>query len=93
MDALETQLENAMWLCGQQPGAADREEFDKLGGQVPVAQTHPNAFAWYGMVSRFSVSVRDSWTGGEASAGKGTNKEAPKKDSKAEGKKGKEKGK
>ena len=60
---------------------------------MPVAQTHPNAFAWYGMVSRFSVSVRDSWTGGEASAGKGTNKEAPKKDSKAEGKKGKEKGK
>ena len=86
LDELEAKLENVLWLGGQQPGAADREEFDKLGGKVPVAETHPNSFSWYGMVSRFAPAVRDSWTGGAAAA-KGGKQEALKKDSKADGKK------
>ena len=43
------------------------------------------------MVSRFAPSVRESWTGGAAAAGKGGKQEAPK--AKADGEKGKKKGK
>ena len=51
-----------MWLGGQQPSKDDAEKFAALQGQVPSVGTHPNAYGWYLLVSRFSEDVRATWT-------------------------------
>ena len=51
-----------MWLGGQQPSKDDAEKFAALQGQVPSVGTHPNAYGWYLLVSRFSEDVRAAWT-------------------------------
>ena len=33
-----------------------------MGGDAPDVETHPDAFAWYTLVARFSDEVRGSWT-------------------------------
>ena len=79
-----------MWLGGMQPSSEDAEKFDGLGGVEPNADTHPQAYGWYGLVSRFTEAVRKSWgaaapassTGGKK-GGKGGKKAAPKKEAKA----------
>ena len=50
------------------------------------AETHPNTFAWFALVSKFSDKVKATWAAGGAPAakgkdgkGKGGKKEAPKK--------------
>ena len=68
VDAIEQKLGDGQWLGGQQPGAADRTEFEKLDG-APKPASHPNAFAWYCLVSKFSPSIREGWTGGAAVGG------------------------
>lgn len=68
VDAIEKRLGDNMWLGGQAPGSADREEFEKLG-KVPNANSHPNTFAWYCLVSKFTDAAKAGWTGG-AAAGK-----------------------
>ena len=69
VDAIEKKLGDNMWLGGQAPGAADREEFEKLG-KVPNANSHPNTFAWYCLVSKFTDAAKAGWTGGAAAGGK-----------------------
>ena len=71
VDAIEKKLNDAQWLGGQAPGSADRESFDGLNGNVPNPAKHPNAFAWYCLVSKFAPAIRESWTGGAAAGGKG----------------------
>ena len=62
VDAIESKLGENVWLGGQQPSKDDAEQFASLGGQVPSPATHPNAFAWYTLVGRFSEDVRGTWT-------------------------------
>lgn len=93
VDAIEQKIGEGQWLSGQQPGTADREEFDKLSGQVPNPQTHPNAFAWFVLCSRFNPQIRQTWTGGAGGGAKKEKQEAPKEEAKAEGGKGKKKDK
>lgn len=93
VDAIEKRLGDGQWLAGQLPGAADREEFEKLD-KTPNAQSHPNTFAWFCLVSKFAESIRAGWTGGSAptaggKADAGEAKGKGKKDKKG-GKKGKE---
>lgn len=43
---------------------------------VPSAATHPNTFAWFVLVHRFSDAIRNSWAGAQAAAAKGGDKKA-----------------
>ena len=45
VDAIEKKLGDNMWLGGQAPGSADREEFEKLS-KIPNANSHPNTFVF-----------------------------------------------
>ena len=64
-DELEIKLAKDQWLGGQQPSAADREAIEAFTS-VPSASTHPNVFAWYCMVSKFTPTVRAQWAGAAA---------------------------
>ena len=61
MDAIESRLEECMWLGGQQPSSLDAEQLQAIGSEVPSVDTHPNAFAWYSVASKFSDAVKASW--------------------------------
>merc|ERR1712216_276795 len=57
-----------------------------MGTGMVNAETHPNTFAWFALVSKFSDKVKATWAAGGAPAekggegkGKGGKKEAPKK--------------
>ena len=62
VDAIESKLGENMWLGGQQPSKDDAEQFTSLNGNAPNVASHPNAFAWFTLVGRFSEDVRGSWT-------------------------------
>ena len=88
-DGIESQLAKALWLGGQQPSAADREAFEGMAS-APNPETHPSAFAWWLLVSKFTPAVRGSWGGAAAEApkgkaeGKGKGKKEEKKPAKEE---------
>ena len=84
MDSIESRLVEAQWLGGQLPSGEDREAWEGLSGAVPSADTHPNTFAWWALVSRFTEDVRKSWKDAAgAKAAKGGKKEAKKEAPKA----------
>ena len=67
VDAIEAKLEGKQWLSGgQQPSKEDAEQSVALGGSAPNVDFHPNAFAWYCMVSRFTEAVRGTWAAAAA---------------------------
>ena len=68
VDAIESKLNENTWLGGQQPSKDDAEEFTKLAGAMPNVATHPQAFAWYWLVAKFTDAVRGSWTEAAAAA-------------------------
>ena len=74
-DEIEKKLVNDQWLGGQLPSSADREGFESLSG-VPSPATHPNTFAWWCLVAKFTPAVRASWTGAAAAPAKGGAKKA-----------------
>ena len=88
-NTLETTLKNQQWVGGQTPTSADKDAFEALSKAGMVnAETHPNTFAWFALVSKFSDKVKATWAaGGGAAAEKGgkgkqkggKGKEAPKK--------------
>ena len=44
------------------PSKADADGLVALGGAVPSVMTHPNAFAWYSMISKCSEAMRAKWS-------------------------------
>lgn len=44
------------------PSKADANSLAALSGALPSVMTHPNAFAWYSMVSKCSETMRASWS-------------------------------
>ena len=87
VDAIESRLGENQWLGGQQPSKEDAEQFAAMGGNAPNVDTHPNAFSWYALVSRFTEAVTGTWAAGSApaaaggkKAGKGGKAAAPKKE-------------
>lgn len=62
VDAIESRLQENQWLGGQQPSKEDAETFKNMAGANPNPDTHPNAFGWWLLVSRFTDAVRGSWT-------------------------------
>jgi hypothetical protein len=67
-------------VYSQQPTAADREAWEAVKAHVPSAATHPNTFAWFVLVNRFSEAARNSWAGAQAAApAKGGKTAAPAK--------------
>ena len=87
-NSIESALKNQQWVGGASPTAADKEAFEALASANLSAESHPFAFAWFCLVSKFSDAVRDSWAAGGAAAkgGKG-GKKGGKKDEKKEEKK------
>ena len=71
VDAIESRLTENMWLGGQQPSKEDAEQFGALAGQQISPDTHPNTFAWFTLVSRFTDAVRGGWTAAAPAAEKG----------------------
>ena len=69
MDALEARLADAQWLGGQLPSGEDRESWAGLDGAVPSPDTHPNTFAWWALVSRFTDDVKAGWKDAAGGAG------------------------
>ena len=65
VDAIESRLGENQWLGGQQPSKEDADEFKGLAG-VPNVDTHPNTFAWYSLVNKFTEAVRGTWAAGSA---------------------------
>merc|ERR1712127_155451 len=61
-----------------------------MGGQNISAETHPNVFAWFFLVSKFSEAIMKQWpaggaaAGGKAKGGKGGDKKGAKKEAKKE---------
>ena len=68
VDAIESRLGENQWLGGQQPSKDDAAEFTGLSGAIPNVDTHPNAFAWYAMVGKFTDTVKSNWAAGAAPA-------------------------
>ena len=66
VDDIESRLGDNQWLGGQAPSKEDADQFAGLGGQVPNVDTHPNAFAWYSLVGKFTDAVRGGWAAGAA---------------------------
>merc|ERR1712153_247268 len=85
MDAntLESTLKNQQWVGGQSPSAADKDAFEALSKAGNIsAETHPNVFAWFTLVSKFSDAAKKTWAAAAAggAAKKGGKKEAKKEE-------------
>ena len=50
-----------------------------MKANVPSAATHPNTFAWFVLVNRFSDAARNSWAAAQAAAPAKGGKAAPAK--------------
>jgi elongation factor 1-beta len=89
-NSIEAALKSNQWVGGQSPSVADKEAFEAVQSANLSPETHPFAFAWFCLVSKFSDAVRNSWpaagAGGKAAKGgkKGGKKDAPKKEVKKE---------
>ena len=68
VNTIEATLKSQQWVGGQQPTAADREAFDAVKDSNISAETHPYAFAWFCLISKFSDAVRGQWAAGGAAA-------------------------
>ena len=64
---IEKVLSDRQWMSGGQlPSAEDREAYDSLKGTEISSESHPNAFSWMVLVSKFSESARVGWAAGRA---------------------------
>lgn len=63
LNRIEKALGNSQFMNGAAPTSLDKEGFEELKNDSfsisPL--THPNVFAWYGLVSHFSEQMRNSW--------------------------------
>ena len=83
MDAntLENTLKKQQWVGGQAPTAADAEAFEAVKSSDIKPETHPNLFAWFCLVSKFSDAIKNSWgSAAPAKGGKGKGKAAKKEE-------------
>ena len=69
-NSIEAALKNQQWVGGQTPTTADNEAFQALASANLSAESHPYAFAWFCLVSKFSDAVRNSWPAAVAGGGK-----------------------
>ena len=84
VNTLETTLKNQQWVGGDAPTNADNEAFEAVSGQTISAASHPHAFAWFCLVSKFTPAIRGSWTAAApAKGGKGGKKGGKKEEKKA----------
>jgi elongation factor 1-beta len=92
-NTLEKTLATQQWVGGQTPADSDKAAYDALKSTTISAATHPNVFAWFSLVNKFSDSIRSSWTApapaggakggkgkGDKKGGKGKKEEKPKAD-------------
>merc|ERR1712166_1432841 len=69
-NSVEATLKNQQWVGGQSPTDADKAAFEALATANLSPESHPFAFAWFCLVSKFSDAVRNSWAAPAAAAGK-----------------------
>merc|ERR1712166_1391520 len=70
-NSVEATLKNQQWVGGQSPTDADKAAFEALATANLSPESHPFAFAWFCLVSKFSDAVRNSWAAPAAAGGKG----------------------
>ena len=59
---------NEMWIGGSQPSGEDCIFLNKIkeSGETPLANSHPNTFAWLCLISKFSISRMSTFPGYKA---------------------------
>jgi len=62
-DSLELQLQGHQYLGGQKQCKADNDAFEEIKSTPPRPESHPNTFAWYAIVGKFTPEIRAKWTG------------------------------
>ncbi len=67
-------------MYSQLPTNADREAYELVKANPPSAASHPNTFAWFVLVHRFSDAARNTWGGAASAPAKGGKAAAPKKE-------------
>jgi elongation factor 1-beta len=85
-NSIEAALKNQQWVGGQSPTDADKVAFEAVASANLSAESHPFAFAWFCLVSKFSDDVRNSWTAAAAAGGAKGGKKGGKKEAKKEAK-------
>ena len=63
----------------QQPSSQDSETYQQIKSGDVTADAHPNVFAWYHLVRKFTDAVRGTWGGAAAGGAKGGKTAAPAK--------------
>jgi hypothetical protein len=53
------------------PTNKDKDAFENCKASPPTADTYPNTFAWFCLVSKFTDAVRGQWAGAQQAAPKG----------------------
>ena len=89
MDAntLEATLKNQQWVGGDMPSDADTAAFESMKTANLSPATHPHAFAWFCLVTKFTDAIRGSWTAAApAKAAKGGKGDKKGKEAKKEAK-------
>ena len=57
----EQLLANMRYLGGNAPSQRDRVALEAIGAEAPNAEFHPNVYAWWSIVSKFTEEARNSW--------------------------------
>jgi len=53
------------FLTGETLSSDDADALTQMQGanQLPSAEKHPNLYAWYSFVSKFTPAIRETWKG------------------------------
>jgi hypothetical protein len=66
------------------PTGADKDAFEQVRNNPPSAESHPNTFAWFTLVQRFTDAVRGTWGGAQGGAKPQAGKQPAKDTAKAD---------
>ena len=54
--------QGSQWLSGgNMPGAADKDAFESLKGELPDPRVFPHSYSWFAMVGKFSPAKQAAW--------------------------------
>ena len=61
LNETETKLKSQNWLGGVKPSAADKVACEGFKNIMPNPASHPNAFNWLSLVTKFTPAVQAKW--------------------------------
>mmetsp|Transcript_72423 Transcript_72423/g.100420 ORF Transcript_72423/g.100420 Transcript_72423/m.100420 type:complete len:259 (-) Transcript_72423:64-840(-) len=90
LEAYEKTLTDNQYLGGMLPSATDKEVYESFEGADIDAVAYPAVYAWFMLIGKFALKIRDTWKGSKADK-KSKDKDAGKKNDKKNDKKKQEK--